>query len=159
MELLCIVLALGGFGINLLLWIRHMGGSGIAGCGGGSACEEILNSQWSQVLGAPVTVFGGLIYLALLFALVARVRLLLGICLGLILGAAVWFVFVQAVLVGRFCPWCMTAHGIGVVVTLLGVRLLGTGGSIWSALRVIGLSAAAAICGIALSQKLSLIHI
>ena len=152
MELLLIVLALGGFGINLLLLIRHMEGGGIAGCGSGSACEEMLNSRWSQVLGVPVTVFGGLVYLALMFALVARVRLLSGICLGLILGAAAWFVFVQAALIGRFCPWCMTAHAIGVIVALSGMRFLAAGSGGFPALRTIGGAAAISVGGIALMQ-------
>ena len=146
-------LALGGFCINLLLFVRHLTGGGIAGCGGGSACEEMLNSRWSQVMGVPVTVFGGLVYLALMFAILARRRWLLGTCLGLILGAAVWFVFVQAVLVGRFCPWCMTAHMIGVVATLSGVRLLGAGGGVLPVLRTIGLTLVASAGGIALLQE------
>jgi len=147
-----IALALCGFAINLLLFIRHLAGGGIAGCGGGSACEEMLNSRWSQVMGVPVTVFGGLCYLVLIFALVGRVRRLLGICLGVIIGAAVWFVFVQAALVGRFCPWCMTAHAIGVIVTLSGMRLLATGGGVFPALGTIGSAAAISVSGIALMQ-------
>jgi uncharacterized membrane protein len=154
LELMILVLALAGLAINLLLMVRHLTGGGIAGCGGGSGCEELLNSRWSQMFGLPVTAFGGLAYVALMGSFAANGRRLLGPCLGLIAGAAVWFVFVQAVLVGRFCPWCMTAHAIGAVIVLLGWRHLATDGGMPSATRTIVLSAALAACGIALVQLL-----
>ena len=147
-----LTLALAGFAINLLLFVRHLAGDAIAGCGSGSACGEMLNSRWSRVLGVPVTVFGGLAYLALIFAWVARLRVMLDMCLGLILGAAAWFVFVQAALVGHFCPWCMSAHGIGTVIFLLGMRLPAAGGGTLSPLRTIGLAAGCSVIGIALLQ-------
>jgi len=123
-------LALGGLAVSVGLFYRHVVGGGIAGCGGGGACEELLASRWSQVLGVPVAGLGGLTYVVLLGSLAANLRRLLSPLLGLLVGAAAWFIFVQAVLVGRFCPWCMTLHGIGLLVTALGVwRQAGSGGT------------------------------
>jgi len=133
LDLVILVLALGGFAINLLLLVRRLMevGLGIAGCGGGGACEEILTSLWSQVFGIPVTVFGLMVYSGLMFSLARTGQRLLAPLLGAIAGAAVWLVFAQAALLGKFCPWCMGAHALGAAVVLLGlVRLrMGEGGT------------------------------
>jgi hypothetical protein len=36
-----------------------------------------------------------------------------------IAGAAAWFIFLQVVKIGAFCPWCMAAHWIGVFIAIL----------------------------------------
>ncbi len=130
LDLMILILALAGFAVNLLLLARRVTDVdlGIAGCSGGTACEEILASQWSQVFGVPVTVFGLMIYPGLMLALARTGRHLLAPLLGAIAGAAVWLVFAQAVLLGKFCPWCMGAHALGVVVVLLGLVRLGMEG-------------------------------
>ena len=48
---LLLTLALAGLALNLMLWFRRLIAGGIVGCGGGSACDELLNSRWSQVSG------------------------------------------------------------------------------------------------------------
>ena len=121
LNLAIFTLALAGLAMNLALLWQHLRGGGIVGCGGGSACDELLNSPWAEVHGIPVTAFGALVYLGLILSLVATGHPQLTRLLGVILGAAVWFVFVQAALLGRFCPWCMTAHVIGVCVAALGL--------------------------------------
>jgi uncharacterized membrane protein len=151
-KFLMLVLVLCGFAINLLLLIRHIAGGGIAGCGGGSSCEELLNSRWSQVLGLPVTGFGCLVYIGLLVSFTAHGRWLRNPCLGLIGGAAAWFVFVQALVIGRFCPWCMTAHGVGMILTVLGLWCHGMDGKVITAAKTMGLSAVIAVFGISVLQ-------
>ena len=149
---LLLTLALAGLALNLMLWFRRLIAGGIVGCGGGSACDELLNSRWSQVSGIPVTVFGTLFYLALLVSLLVNSRPLLRPILGVILGAAAWLVFVQAVLLGRYCPWCMTAHGVGVCVAVLGLwrqSLIDDTESVW---MTAGASAAGAMLGLGLLQ-------
>lgn len=152
LDFLMKVLALGGFAINLRLLIGRLSGGGLAGCGG--SCEELLSSRWSQVLGIPVTVFGVLVYLGLMILISTRFQRLIGPCLGLIAGAAVWFVFVQAVLTGRFCPWCMTAHGLGLVLVMLGGWRISRNGAAAPALRTMCLSTVAAVAGLAALQVL-----
>jgi len=114
-----LALALAGFAINALLLVRRLSGGGIAGCG--SSCEDVLNSRWSQVFGIPVTVLGLLAYAVLMVAFATQNRRWVGPCVGVIIGAAGWFILVQAVMIGRFCPWCMAAHGIGVLIAVLGI--------------------------------------
>src|SRR5207247_3111046 len=37
----------------------------------------------------------------------------------LIVGVAIWFTGVQALAIRSFCPFCMTAHGLGVLAGLI----------------------------------------
>jgi len=117
------LLALTGFAINLMLLIRRLSDESatLAGCGPGSGCETVLGSQWSQVLGVPVTIPGLLIYAAVMLALTRAGRPLLAPLLGVIFAAALWFIFVQAALIRAFCPWCMAAHAVGITLTILGL--------------------------------------
>ena len=121
LDLSILSLALIGFAINLFLLVHHFAdaSAGIAGCGGGS-CEDVLASRWSALFGVPVTVFGALVYCVLMLSLTPRGRALATPLLGMIAGAAAWFIFAQFVLLGKFCPWCMTAHGVGIAVVILG---------------------------------------
>ena len=121
LAVLFLVFALAGLSINGLLLFQHLSGMRIAGCGAGGSCETMLNSQWAVVLGVPVSLAGVGVYLVLMIALLGKKPLMASVCLGAILGAAVWFVFVQAVIIGRFCPWCMTGHAVG--LSLVGLAL------------------------------------
>lgn len=113
------VLALTGLALNLLLLIKGWTGGTIAGCGGGSACDALLHSRWSEVFGIPVTAFGLLVYVGALLGLTERCRRLLPPLVGVIAGAAGWFIYIQIAVVGRFCPWCMIAHATGLALGLL----------------------------------------
>ena len=118
--LVFLILVLAGICLNLYLLSWRVADAGIAGCGGGS-CEEVLASRWSEVFGVPVTVIGALVYAGLLVSLTSWDRRLTLPLLGAILGAVFWFVFVQAVFLGKFCPWCLAAHGVGLAVVIVGV--------------------------------------
>ncbi|MFN5579110.1 MAG: vitamin K epoxide reductase family protein, partial [Akkermansiaceae bacterium] len=112
-------IAIVGLVINGLLVFQSLSGDSIVGCGGDSSCHDVLNSRWSSLLGIPVAILGFLLYLVFLIALYRKNLLVLYICLGLILGAVAWFVLVQTVIIGRFCLWCMAAHGVGVMIFCL----------------------------------------
>jgi uncharacterized membrane protein len=107
-----LLLAVAALVIDAWLLLRHAAGGGIAGCSG--ACEELLASRWSQVFRVPVTVFAALAYFALLAAMTLRRWTWFGSCCGVIAGAALWFVLVQAVIVEYFdyqCEACRTMAG------------------------------------------------
>ncbi|MEY3897402.1 MAG: hypothetical protein RLZZ214_2923 [Verrucomicrobiota bacterium] len=124
-----LTLAFAGFALNLLLltWRVSDVGAGIAGCGG-APCEEILASRWSVVFGVPVTGFGALVYFGIMASLAPACRRLSVPLLGAVVGGVFWFVFVQAVLIGKFCPWCLAAHGVGIAVTVMGLVRESRGG-------------------------------
>jgi len=114
----------------ILSWHYLKGGS-MAGCGSGSPCEQVLNSQWSVIAGMiPVSGLAVGVYFALLAsslfigpATEAPIRRLawsaMLILVGSVAGSAVWFTFVQKWFIGDFCPYCMTAHITGMLLAAL----------------------------------------
>ena len=114
----------------ILSWHYLMGGSMI-GCGGGSPCDQVLNSRWSTLAGVlPVSGLAMGIYLALLVASlytgptieVSLRRLAWGTMLvlaGSVAGGAIWFTVLQKWFIGAFCPYCMTAHTTGLLLSVM----------------------------------------
>lgn len=145
LDLGLLILALAGFALNLYLLSWRIAEGGITGCGGGS-CEQVLASRWSAVFGVPVTVFGALVYAGLMVSLSPWGSRLTLPLVGAILGAVFWFILVQAVFIGKFCPWCLAAHGVGLAVVCVSVIRGGFSGSLknlamwgYAAFLVIGL--------------------
>ncbi|WP_367875032.1 vitamin K epoxide reductase family protein [Luteolibacter sp. Populi] len=94
----------------------------LVGCGTGSGCENVLGSQWSQWFHVPVTALSLLLYAALFFLTFKPQRTaLLAIATGLA-GAAIWFGIVQGFILKSFCPWCLSAHLIGLACAALAFR-------------------------------------
>ncbi len=120
---LLLLLSLAGLAINaLLLWWKLADPTAsIAGCGGGSGCNEVLASRWSQLLGLPLPVLGVIIYIVLPWAIFRRGNFIVAFCYAAIAGSAVWLIFVQAVLLHHFCPWCMAAHVVGISLVVVGI--------------------------------------
>jgi len=115
-----------------LLWVS-LSGWAVAGCAPNSSCDRVLHSRWSRWLGVPVSAIALLVYAAI-FAGTFRLRRAVSPaeqraawrwlipCAVAVIGAAIWFVVVQAFILRSFCPFCMTAHACALVaaVTLLG---------------------------------------
>ena len=124
------LLILGALGISAYLAWTSLSGKAVAGCGPDSSCDKVLHSRWGYWFGLPVSVLALLVYIsvvALSFGLAekrdaARQRKLWpGLLIGaiLMLGAAIWFTALQALVIRSFCPFCMTAHGLGVAAALI----------------------------------------
>ena len=111
-------------------WHYLVGGS-VIGCGGGSPCDQVLNSRWSTVGGVlPVSGLAAGAYLAMLAASLfigpataAPVRRLawraMLVLVGAAAGSAVWFTIVQKWVIGAFCPYCMATHITGLLLAAL----------------------------------------
>lgn len=107
--------------VYLGLAVHHQ--ATLPGCHSG--CDEVLASRWSRVGGVPVSWPGALVYATLLGLSGGFARLCVGgraqaaLALSwLVPLAALWFVAVQAVFLGAFCPWCCACHltaSLGVV--------------------------------------------
>lgn len=103
-----------------LAMISLAAGGQAPGCGPGSNCDKVLSSPWAYWLGIPVALPGLGLYGAFLFSTfllkldqlekAKRVLNMLTLCSFAILGAAVWFVGLQAVVIKAFCMYCCTAH-------------------------------------------------
>jgi len=94
-----------------------------------SGCETVLTSQYSVVLGLPVSILGAFFYLAMLIgaAIYLEAKLVSGevrpthlailkwTFLGTVFGllASIWFFYLQAFIIHAFCQYCL---GFGVHV-------------------------------------------
>ena len=115
---------------SYLVWHYLVGGQ-VFGCGGGSPCDEVLNSRWSSVGGVlSVSGLAAGVYLALLIAglfigpaTAAPIRRLAWCAMlvlsGAVAGSAVWFIIVQEWIIGSFCPYCMATHITGLLLAAL----------------------------------------
>lgn len=100
------------------------------GCGVGSGCDRVLGNRWAYWLGIPVSVPSVLFY-ALGFAATfglhprwpdwvqARAWQGLVFFAVVLLGAATWFVGLQALVIHGFCRFCLVAHTCGVIASVL----------------------------------------
>ena len=112
-----------------LFWVVISGGAA-AGCGPESSCATVLHSRWSRWFGLPVSALALPIYV---IVLLQSFRLgkksapvqqrkswqLLIPCAIAIIGAAIWFAIVQGFILKQFCPFCMVAHGCGLLAATL----------------------------------------
>jgi uncharacterized membrane protein len=120
-----------GLGLSTYLSWHYLRGGSMVGCGGGRACDEVLNTRWSSLFGVlPVSGLAMGTYTAMLAAgffigrdtppsarkLAWRVMLILG---GAATGSAIWFILVQVWIVRTFCPYCMAAHITGLLLAAL----------------------------------------
>ncbi|MCO6044046.1 hypothetical protein NG895_09005 [Aeoliella sp. ICT_H6.2] len=117
--------------LSVYLSWRHLTGVEAIGCGAGSTCEQVLSSRWSTVGGlVPVSGLAMGLYSVMLVAsfyagpatpeqerrLAWSVMLTL---VGAIAGSALWFVTLQAWVIGTYCPFCMATHVVGLLVAVL----------------------------------------
>ena len=117
--------------LSIILSWHYLEGGSMVGCGGGSPCEQVLNSQWSTIAGMiPVSGLAVGVYLTLLVASLfigpateAPVRRLawsvMLILVGSVAGGSIWFTILQKWFIGHFCPYCMTTHITGLLLAIL----------------------------------------
>lgn len=116
-----------------LAWASLRAGT-VAGCGPESSCHTVLNSQWAYWFGVPVSLLGLIVYAGLLGATLFLSRKTVPVqrrkawqilipCSVMALGAGLWFVGIQIVVLRTLCPYCMTAHVCGMAAA--GLLLLG----------------------------------
>ncbi|MEM8737009.1 MAG: vitamin K epoxide reductase family protein [Planctomycetota bacterium] len=92
-----------------------------AGCGGETGCAAVLTSKWSAVLGVPVGVLAAGVYGVLLVSLLWRRRVggvVQAASAAAVLGAGLWFTYVQLAEVRSLCVYCTATHAVGLVVAL-----------------------------------------
>ena len=111
-----------------LAWTSLTRGT-VIGCGPESDCDRVLQSRWARWFGVPVSAFAVVVDLLTLWGAFAlgpavpaptRRKGWVAATFGsmLIFGAGLWFVALQFISVG-ICPYCMAAHGAGVVAALV----------------------------------------
>lgn len=124
--LLCAAcLALAGW-----MLFHSLTGVQMVGCGAGSGCDSVMGSPWAYVLGGiPVSLPAVVSYLLLALCIVFLggespedrsldrilwpMMLVLG---GAIVGAALWFCYLQLFVLHAFCKYCTLLHLLGCVL-------------------------------------------
>ena len=124
--LLCAAcLALAGW-----MLFHSLTGARMVGCGAGSGCDSVMGSPWAYVLGSipvslPAAVSYLLIALCILFlggeteedrSLDRFLRPLMLILAGALVGAALWFSYLQLFVLHAFCKYCTLLHLLGCVL-------------------------------------------
>ena len=120
--------------------VHSLRGGTLVGCGTGASCDDLMTGRWSKLFGVfPVSGLAAGVYLAFLFCLAClflskdegirdTAALALRILAGAIIGSAAWFVGLQIFAEGAFCRYCMAAHGLGIVISVLTLLGLPPGG-------------------------------
>lgn len=109
-----------GLAIAAYLSVVELQG-GVPVCGPIKGCEEVARSEYSQIGGIPVAVFGvGLSLLLLTLALAWWRTSLYGLLLahyGLSLAGVIfeaYFIYLQVFVIGAVCIWC-ASYGISLI--------------------------------------------
>ena len=112
---------------------HSLSGVRLAGCGAGSSCDSVMGSPWAYVAGGvPVSLPAVVTYLLLGVCILflggessedrALDRILWPFMLflsGCIIGAALWFGWLQAFVLHTFCKYCSLVHLLGVIAAIL----------------------------------------
>ena len=120
--------------LSVILCIHSISGHGLIGCTQGSSCNIVLGSRWSFLFGIiPVSALAAGAYLTLMACILLTDSKWTGtqdqgflfsavlVVSGAIVGCAVWFIWLQSHMIRAFCPYCMTAHILGIVISVLSV--------------------------------------
>lgn len=109
------ILAAIGLGISAYLFAMKLTGeiTSVVGCGGKGGCASVLGSRWSQWFGLPVSAVSSVFYLVVLALTFKGPKSALTAAAFLLIGAALWFMGLQALVIKSFCPWCLATHLTG----------------------------------------------
>jgi uncharacterized membrane protein len=121
-----LVLAIAGMLLSGYLTYSAWQGQSVAGCTVGSACDVVLNSRWSKLLGMPISFWGFLTY-ALLAAIawnkttpsqwkMAWTVTIIGLLYSIYLTG------VSLIVLDSACPYCLTS--LGLMTAIFAVLLL-----------------------------------
>ena len=123
-PVLAAIVALGGLADAIYLTIHHFTAVAVP-CGESFDCGAVLNSQYAEIGGVPLAIFGAAAYfvafsLAILAAFGNRpMWTLFGVQVGLMLLFTVWLVYLQAFVIEAFCQFCLLSAGTTFVLFII----------------------------------------
>ena len=131
------------FAVSCYLAYTAFSSGSVAGCGAGSDCSAVLTSRWAFWFNLPVSAPAAAFYVVLLVAsafagptrtarVQSRAWTILVAGSFAVLGAALWFIGLQAAIIGSWCPYCVAAHvlgGAGALLVLLAAPFVIRGGA------------------------------
>lgn len=119
--------------LSVILCIHSVSGHGLIGCSQGTNCNAVLSSKWSFLFRIiPVSALASGVWIVFLICLTLHSRIndieiqhllnrILLVLSGAVTGSAVWFIWLQSHMIQAFCPYCMTAHILGIILSVLTV--------------------------------------
>ena len=120
-------LALIGLGVSAFLtWYDIVTPREFCSLTGFFGCSEILASQYSRIGSVPTAFLGALWFIVVLWLAIvvtgdeARLIYLLGWSLLAIPGVGE-LAYIELVVIGAICPFCTSAHVLGLVILVLAV--------------------------------------
>ena len=117
-------LALVGLADSIYLTVQHVTGQSVR-CTIVSGCSEVLSSSYASFKGIPLALIGAIAYftvfsLATLAAFGYQlVGKLLLIVIGLMFVTTLWLIYLQAVVIGQFCQFCLLSAAVTITLTIL----------------------------------------
>jgi uncharacterized membrane protein len=127
LPLLAAVVALIGLFDSVYLTIKHVTAE-IVPCGEGFDCGAVLSSQYSEMFGIPLAVWGAIAYftafsLAILAAFGYRnLWNLFTIQVTLMAISSAYFVYLQAFVIKAYCQFCLISAGV--CLTLFAIAMI-----------------------------------
>ncbi len=112
LPLLAAVVALAGLADAIFLTIEHYTGGQVP-CSIVAGCEQVLTSQYAEIFGIPLAMFGAFAYfvafaLALLTSFGNRALwTLFGVQVVLMTIFTVWLLYLQGYVIEAFCQFCL----------------------------------------------------
>lgn len=123
-PVLAVLVALIGLGDSIYLTVHHYTAEPVP-CSLTNGCEMVLTSPYAEIAGFPVALFGAVAYFfAFSLALLAafgdrRMWSLFGVQATIMALFSGWLIYVQAVLIGFFCQFCLLSAGSSVALFLI----------------------------------------
>ena len=117
-------LALIGLADSIYLTVQHVTGQSVR-CTIVSGCSEVLSSSYASFQGIPLALIGAVAYftvfsLAILAAFgYPLVEKLLLIITGMMFLTTLWLIYLQAVVIGHFCQFCLLSAAVTTTLTVL----------------------------------------
>lgn len=145
-----VLLSIVALSLSILMVRQSLTATHIIGCSAGSACDNVLNSPWSKIFGFfPVAGLAAGLYLCLIICVFCLEnedfkplsKLFLLIIAGSVVGSAIWFTLIQIFILHTFCPYCMTTHLLGLIISIMIVAKLGQPKKLLMGLALAGLLA------------------
>lgn len=123
------IVALAGLADSIYLTVHHFTTEPVP-CSIIEGCEQVLTSSYAEIGGVPLAGFGAVAYfvafsLALLTAFGdRRMWKLFGVQATIMAAFSCWLIYVQAVLIGAFCQFCLLSAISSFLLFLLFVTSL-----------------------------------
>lgn len=124
LPFLAAVVALLGLADAVYLTIHHFTAVPVP-CGEGFDCGAVLTSQYAEIFGIPIAIFGAIAYfsafsLAILAAFGNRLAwMLFGGQVTFMMLFTVWLVYLQGFVIEAFCQFCLISAGITLMLFIL----------------------------------------